>query len=145
MHSLSYHFGDRFTLTGYDIQTPVQGLQAGDQFEVTLHFRSDKETSEDYMRFLQLYSPDIGVVAQNDGPPQSGSNPTWSWILGEVIRDSVILAVDENTPPGLYTLYAGLYNPDAGGTRLPVADEYGNQLSDAWVPVVELSIEPKSP
>jgi hypothetical protein len=70
---------------------------------------------------LHLLKPDGGVLAQSDGEPVGWMRPTTGWALGEVVLDERILALPAETPPGRYTLVAGLYDPDTG-QRLATPD-----------------------
>jgi hypothetical protein len=68
-----------------------------------------------------------------DSPPQGGINPTWSWVPGETIVDTVTLQVAEDAPPGEYRLFTGFYDAQANGARLGVQDEAGQPLPDSGV------------
>jgi hypothetical protein len=126
-------FDDGFRLLGYDLDIPREGLHPGTQFQVTLYYRSDAKTDKDYTRFFHLYNPDLGLAAQVDSPPQGGINPTWSWVPGETIVDTVTLQVAEDAPPGEYRLFTGFYDAQANGARLDVQDEAGQSLPDSGV------------
>lgn len=138
----SIQLGDFATLRGYDLALPEAGLQPGDSFTVTLYYAAKQPAGADYVRFLQLYAPDRGVIAQQDAPPRGGGNPTWSWQPGEGIVDEVTLRVDEQAAVGRYVLYMGLYDAADVAARVPLTDAEGEPLPDNWVPLVELIIEP---
>ncbi len=114
-------------------------LAPGAQLTLTLYFHSQQPASLDYTRFVHLYSPGLGMVAQSDGIPQGGSNPTGAWVPGETIADQVALKVDEKALPGPYVLQIGFYNP-ADGQRVPMQDRAGRPLPDAQVSLATLMV-----
>ncbi|MGE5603548.1 MAG: 6-pyruvoyl-tetrahydropterin synthase-related protein, partial [Nitrososphaerales archaeon] len=107
-------FGDFARLTGYTLQGPAQ-VRPGDELRLTLYYQAEKNSGQDLTRFVQLHNPDLGMAAQNDGIPQNGNNPTWSWAPGEQIRDEIVLTVAPDARPGRYTLGVGLYDAQSGG------------------------------
>ena len=133
--------GELATLVGYDLAVPETGMRAGSQISLTLYYRANAATDQDLTRFAQLYSPELGMAAQQDSPPAQGGNPTWAWVPGEVVSDTVTLTVGEEARPGKYVLQVGLYNP-SDGMRLPVRDQAGNPLPDGQVVLAELSLLP---
>ena len=138
-HEVSSQLGDLATLVGYDLTLPRAGLQAGSQFTVTLYYRADAVTGQNLTRFAQLYSPDLGMVAQQDSPPAQGENPTWSWVAGEIITDDAVLTVAPEAQPGSYELCVGLYDA-ADGARLPVYDGKGRPVPDAQIVLAKLDV-----
>ena len=140
-HEVSAQLGDLATLVGYDLALPETGLQAGSQISLTLYYRANAATDQDLTRFAQLYSSELGMAAQQDSPPAQGANPTWAWVPGEEVSDTVTLTVSEDASPGKYTLQVGLYTP-SDGTRLPVRDRAGNPLPDGQVVLTELALLP---
>jgi hypothetical protein len=135
-------FGEIAHMTGYDLQLPEAGLRAGDIFTVTLHWESDAATTVAYTRFVHLYHAERGMAAQFDSPPQNGANPTWAWVPGEVVADSVALQVLPEIQPGAYALNVGLYNARAGGERLPVYGPDGEPFTDQVVALTEIVVNP---
>lgn len=133
--------GDFATLRGYDLALPSHGLHPGDSFTITLYYAAKQPAAVDYVRFLQLYTPDQGVVAQQDAPPRNGGNPTWTWQPGEVIVEPVRLTVDAQAAPGTYTLYLGMYEASDATRRAPLFDDAGRPLVDNWAPLTELVVE----
>jgi hypothetical protein len=68
-----------------------------------------------YSVFLHAYDSTGRLVAQRDGPPANGTQPTSEWRPGDTVIDRRVLVL----PAGEYDLRAGLY--DASGTRLALA------------------------
>ena len=129
----SARFDAGFDLLGYALHLPAEGLHPGTSFDVTLYYRSHTKTGTDFTRFFHLYSPELGLAAQADSLPQGGVNPTWSWVPGETIVDTVTLHVAEDAALGEYRLFTGFYDAQAGGVRLGVQDEAGQPLPDGGV------------
>jgi hypothetical protein len=134
-------FSDGFQLLGYGLELPEGGLYPGSTFEVTLYYRSDAKPAKDYTRFFHLYSPELGLAAQADSPPQGGVNPTWSWVPGETVIDTVTLQVAETATPADYRLFTGFYDPNAGDVRLGVQDETGQPLPDSGVVLQTVTVQ----
>lgn len=133
--------GEMATFLGYDLQLPPDGVQRGEHFAVQLYYRSQSATSEDYVRFLQLYQPELGMAAQQDSPPQEGANPTWAWLPGETIVDSVTIQIAADAKPGRYSLYTGFYRR-ADGSRVPVYDATSASVADNWIKLAEVEVQP---
>lgn len=138
---ISARLGDLATLVGYDVALPEAGLRPGSPFTVTLAYRVDGATGQDLTQFVQLYSPELGMAAQQDAQPRQGSNPTWAWIPGEVVVDTVTLAVRPDASPGVYDLLVGLYDP-SDGTRLTVTDERGAVTPEGHIKLTRLTVQP---
>lgn len=140
-YEVTAQLGDLATLLGYDLALPETGLRAGSQFSVTLYYQANAATEQDLTQFVQLYSPELGMAAQQDVPPLQGANPTWAWVPGEVIVDTVTLQVHDDAAPGAYSLLVGLYNA-ADGTRVPARDAAGADLPAGQIVLTDLSVVP---
>ena len=140
-HEVSAQLGDLATLVGYDLTLPEAGLRAGSQISLTLYYRTNAATAQDLTRFAQLYSPELGMAAQQDSPPAQGGNPTWSWVPGEVVSETVTLTVGQAARPGKYALQVGLYNA-SDGLRVPVRDQASKPVPGDQVVLTELSLLP---
>lgn len=131
--------GDLATLLGYDLALPAAGLRPGSPLTVTLYYRVDGETDDDLTQFVQLHNPELGMAAQQDAPPQQGANPTWAWVPGEIVVDTLTLHVNAEAAPGDYDLLVGLYNP-GDGVRLPVTAAQGDALPEGHVRLASLRV-----
>ena len=138
---LSARFGDLATLRGYDLALPVDGLHPGSAFTVTLYYQANTASEQDLTQFVQLFSPVLGMAAQQDRPPQQGVNPTWAWQADERISDTFTLTVDPAAKPGPYNLQMGLYDLK-DGARLPVHDRSGQPVPNGQVILTRLDIQP---
>ncbi len=106
--------GDSIELIGYDVESKEQRA-----LDVTLYWRATAPTGEDYTVFVQLLTPDGGLVAQHDGRPLYGYLPTSDWSPGDIVPDRHRLPLPADLPPGRYQLIAGMYALETL-ERLPV-------------------------
>ena len=87
---------------------------------LTLYWQADERMKTGYTVFAQLLDGQGRVRAQADSVPRSGSYPTFWWLPGEVVADTLSLEMPAGLPRGKsYRLITGLYDP-ATGVRLPV-------------------------
>ncbi len=113
-----------FTLVGYRIaETP-------DAMWVTLYWRADEPSAEDYTVFVHVVAPDGNIAAQHDGPPAGGLAPTSAWQPGTIIEDPHGIALRQPLPRG-WQARVGMYTLAAG--RLPAFDRQGTRLPDDQV------------
>ena len=114
----------------------------GDTVTLTLYYRSVAPTTADLTRFVHLYTPATGMIAQHDSRPTESLNPTWAWQPGEVIVDRVALTIDAGAAPGSARLLLDFYDVAAGATRIPAFDAAGGPLPDAVIPLTKVEIAP---
>jgi hypothetical protein len=86
-----------------------QAVAPGEVFEVRLRWRAGRRMSQPYTIFVHLADAAGRPVAQHDAPPREGAFPTTWWAAGEVVEDTVRLAVPAQTPAGEYQLLVGAY------------------------------------
>jgi hypothetical protein len=67
----------------------------GDEVEVALTWRSERQAPLNYWLSLRLRGHDGGQIASRDLPPLLGGCPTSLWKPGELLSDRVILPVPE--------------------------------------------------
>jgi hypothetical protein len=79
---------------------PTWACSPGATLTLTLYYRSLAPATADLTRFVHLYAPASGMIAQHDSLPTGGLNPTWAWLPGEVITDQVTLTVGADAAPG---------------------------------------------
>ncbi|MYI41484.1 MAG: hypothetical protein F4063_06025 [Chloroflexi bacterium] len=135
-------FDGGFTLV--DAKLPAQA-QPGDSLEVPITWRSDVNSSADFMQFLHFVHEETGRQWGYDQPPLGRRLPTRLWY--ESLQDTELwtVSVPEDAAPGEYAIYSGLYNL-SDMQRLPARDAAGMTFADARVPLGELRIfYPESP
>ena len=97
-----------------DYQLPEE-WHVGQDHHLTLQWGVLSSMSQDYQVFAHLRDPETKKnVAQADGPPLDGWYPTSRWPAGEIITDNRSFPLPEETPPGTYELYVGLYDLASG-------------------------------
>jgi hypothetical protein len=119
MTPLDATFGKPARLLGYTWSAPE-----ADARWLTLYWRSEQATLEDYHLFLHVLGADGQLAAQLDGPLMQGDYPTSYWQPGTVLaeRYRVTMVADGYVSLGLYTL--------ADGIRLPAMKRSGERWPD---------------
>lgn len=112
-------FGGKVALASYALTDG--DVAPGTAWPVELHWRLTEQSGTRYKLFLQALDANSNIVGQRDTEPLSGRRPTSAWAPGEEIVDRQALPVHLGTPPGTYTVIAGLYDA-ATGARLPLPD-----------------------
>jgi hypothetical protein len=79
--------------------------------------------------FVQLLAPDGTLKGQIDVWPRDGTHPTSRWREGEIVEDTYVVHVDQDAPPGDYTIAIGWYLLETM-ERLPILDAEGNAVDD---------------
>lgn len=106
------NLGDTVQLESAHLTT--QQVNAGGVLDLLLVWRALQSLGVDYKVFVHVAGPDGVPVAQWDGLPGLNTVRTSQWTVGEPFRDHVLLPIPAATPPGDYTLLAGLYDPATG-------------------------------
>ncbi len=111
-------------------------LRPGDEFDITLYWRSDALLPVDYSVFVHLVDELDIVQAQSDSHPAQGSRPTSGWAAGDIVVDRHRLRLPAGLPaPGRLRVEVGMYEY-ASGVRLPTVQ--GDSLSLGAVAVAPL-------
>ena len=111
-HPLDTHWEQGITLVSF--ADAGQSPAAGDVMPFTLVWRAAQPLRTRYKVFVHLLDPRGFVLAQHDGEPAGDTRPTTTWQPGEVISDTYGLLIPFGTPPGMYQIEVGLYDPDTG-------------------------------
>lgn len=127
MQPTGQQFGDGVTLLGFEMHPPTGA--PGSQLAVSLYWQALAETSRYGVAFVHLVDADGRLVAQHDAQPVNNVFPIPRWRAGMIVRDDHTLLLPPDLPPGSYTLYAGLYDPDTL-ERWPVLDAAGVPVPD---------------
>jgi 4-amino-4-deoxy-L-arabinose transferase-like glycosyltransferase len=123
---LDADFGGQIRLLGSDLSAAE--ISPGETLTITLYWQPRTAAPmRDYTVFTHLLGPvnpanGTPVWAGQDSPPLGNSYPTSRWQQGEVIVDRHELVLPVEIPAGTYPIEVGLYDPQAGGTRLNVLD-----------------------
>jgi len=126
-YSVDARLGDAITLVGYDLSEDE--MRPGESLTVTLVWRARAVPAGDYTAFVHLVDDDGNLVAQDDHPPLMGEYRTSFWALGDVVRDTYNLTLNDPQLPCACTLRVGLYDPQAK-VRVPAYDGLGERFDD---------------
>ena len=118
-HVRRVSFGDGILFLGYDVDR-TQG--EADELLVTLYWRCLRPMEQNYRVWLKLVNGVYHVWGQDDSIPVSGRFPTNIWPEGTVLRDEHELEILPGTPPGLYHIEVGLYDPQRQESLKPAGD-----------------------
>ena len=140
-NALNWSFGESIELLGYDVSATE--LNAGDELDVSLYWRTDDVVSERYKVLVYILGEFNPVTndplwGQHDSEPFNWQLPTSRWPTDVVLMDQVVLELADNASPGEYQLGIVLYNM-VGGERLLIRDADGNLLGD-MVTIIPIEI-----
>jgi hypothetical protein len=125
-------------LLGYDLEP--QTLVPGEVLHLTLYWQAIQTSADDYKVFNHLVGADGFLGGQADGLPGGSLVLTGEWVPGEVIVDRYEIVIEEDAPPGNYTLYTGMYRAD-DGYRLPALDDTGQRWPNDAIMVDLVAVE----
>ena len=103
---------DGLRLQGYDLTTDSDGPT------LRLFWETADGASSDWITYIHLHDDRGERVAQFDGPPFAGLQPTSEWHSNALYIDRRQLDLPAELEPGTYLLRIGLYDRVSGG-RLP--------------------------
>ena len=116
---LEANFSDQATLIGLDCEAGCQAAP-GASLTLTLFWQADSPFAKSYTVFTHLLDHDETVLVNADHAPPK---PTQGWVTGEIIADTITLALPSDLAPGSYPLEIGLYDAaDPAYTRLPLSN-----------------------
>ena len=87
-------------------------LPAGSSLQVATRWQALAAPAGDYTLFTHLLGADGSLVAQVDGRPQGGLQPTGSWPGGAQFTERVALQLPRTLHPGSYAVQVGWYRLD---------------------------------
>ncbi len=113
---------DGVALEGHSLAASVAA--PGETARLALFWSAVQPLDEDYQVFVHLIGPDGHLVAQDDGAPVGGEEPTSRWQPGTWVLDPRRLDLPPDTQPGRYEIDVGLYRLTdgqrlGGALRLP--------------------------
>lgn len=123
-------FGDLAILRGY---VHDEEVETGGIFDLTLAWKVVGETDTNYRVFVQLVDPNQpgALLGSGDNEPRAGWYPTVAWVKSDCFDDRYTVQVYPDTPPAMYRLVIGFYDPITG-IRLPVLDGQGAPAGDFY-------------
>lgn len=107
---------------GIELEYPMVDatLQPGDVLALPLRWRASSPVSEDHRVFVHVGLPNAPPIAQDDGQPCNGLEPTGEWEPGQEVLDHRALSLPRDVPLGRYLVRVGLYRA-SDGSRLPLS------------------------
>lgn len=133
---LSFNFGDKIELIGYDLERAEFRPQS--LVHLTLYWQALGEMDEDYTVFTHFVDDEGRVWAQRDSYPLNGDYPTSVWAVGEVVKDAYEISLPSNIAPGEYEIEVGFYLPSTGERLLVLDDE--TQVRDNRVVLQSITV-----
>ena len=116
-------FGDSIRLLAY--ARADHAVEPGQALPVELQWLCTQAVTARYKVFLQVLDADSNIVGQRDSEPAAGAKPTDAWQAGEQVLDREAVPILLGTPPGKYSLIAGLYDASTGARlRLPDGSDH---------------------
>jgi 4-amino-4-deoxy-L-arabinose transferase-like glycosyltransferase len=110
-YALGGDFGGEVHLLGYDLSQPQL---SGQPLIVTLYWRVLATPPANRFVYLRLVDAQGRVWAKTDSPPVMGLWPVSRWQPEMLVEDAQELPIPPGTPPGLYRLEVGWYDPASG-------------------------------
>ncbi len=110
-YALGGDFGGEVRLLGYDVSQPQL---SGQPLIVTLYWRVLATPPADRLVYVRLVDAQGRIWAKTDSPPVMGLWPVSHWQPQMLVEDAQELPIPPGTPPGLYQLEVGWYDPASG-------------------------------
>ena len=126
-HLTEVNWDNQIGLLGYDLA--VMEGENGRLLTITLYYQALTDVAGDYTAFVHILTPAGPLLAQSDSKPCGGTLPTNRWQAGEVVRDVVVIPLDNDQLPHLADVSVGFYSwPDL--QRLPVLNQAQQPVAD---------------
>jgi 4-amino-4-deoxy-L-arabinose transferase-like glycosyltransferase len=145
-YPLGGDFGGEVRLLGYDLSQPQL---SGQPLVVTLYWRILAVPPTRRFVYVRLVDVQGRIWARSDGPPVMGLWPISNWQPDMLVEDAQELTVPPGTPPGIYRLEVGWYDPATGQTLAASGQPLGQggglllgEIQLGWQP---LSVESDLP
>jgi hypothetical protein len=120
-------------------------VPAGAAADFTLYWTPRAEISNDYITVFTLRTPDgLDVSRTNDDRP--GGVETHHWRTGQYVRQAARIDVPAGTPPGTYSVYVQLFDPNAARPLDVISPEdtpIGIEIPLGTVEVVRAEPQPR--
>ncbi|MBN1121910.1 MAG: hypothetical protein JXJ17_12585 [Anaerolineae bacterium] len=119
--SIHATIGGQIRLLGLDLPQPQ--IQSGDVLPLRLYWSPLVDPTADYSRLVEIRDVAGQVIAEDLDPIPAGA-PASDWRAGFYLVENISLQPPLGTPPGVYSLHVGLYDP-AAGRPLDIVDGGG--------------------
>lgn len=133
-HELDVDAGGSLLFRGYRVdgeeRDDTVAMPADRRLGVTFDVQSLRPIYQNLKLFVHLVGPDGRVWPQQDEMVGGVGRQTGSWQSGETARQTVVVGLPPDAPPGEYAFELGVYDP-ATGQRLPVLGDDGKPSGDA--------------
>ncbi len=106
-------FGDGIRLVGFSLGDRVE-YGPGDVIPLRLLWVAENPIGRPYKVFAHLIDQDEFIWGQRDSEPVGGSRPFTTFGPGQAVADMLGIPVLPGTPPGVYRVQVGLYDPETG-------------------------------
>jgi hypothetical protein len=134
---LDANFGNEIQLISLALS---QNVKSGDFAPFSAFWRLfSGGISQDYSSIYQLRNS-AGLVIAETGSFTPGNRATSAWLPNYYLQENLMLKIPTGTPPGTYTLDAGLYAPETG-ERLSLINAAGNPV-DVKISIGQIQILP---
>jgi hypothetical protein len=117
---LQVNVENQIDLIGYSLDR--RAASPTESIFLTLYWRAKSKMPADYTVFTHVLEKPETIWAQQDKPLQP---PSSSWSIGQVASDTYELKIKPDTPPGVYDIEVGVYNPQKNFERLRVVTDDG--------------------
>ncbi len=132
-------FGDILRCRGFKLTRA--NLRPGESTILTAYWQAMTPPPQTYAVFNHVLNADGGFITGSDSWPQAGVYTTERWVQGEVIAETYTIVIPADTPPGTYTLYTGVYDPQTGA-RLTARDAKGQPYLNDAAPLGVIQVTP---
>jgi hypothetical protein len=125
-HPSGVTFGGKLLLRGYDLETTH--VAPGETLNLTLHWQAIAPMETRYRVFVHVETDRIW--GQHDDDPICRVR-TDELRTSQTGAGQFRVTLDPGTPPGVYPVTVGVYDPETWG-RLEIVDKHGQPLGDAF-------------
>lgn len=130
-------FASEIRLKGFAI--PVTKVAPGAVLPIDLYWEVLRQPAENYTVFIHVYDDSNNLIAQYDRPAGGETQPTSSWQVGQVLRDTYPVMIPETVPSGQYHVKIGMYTwPSL--VRLPITRD--QRVVGDTVELLDVHVEP---
>lgn len=130
-------FASEISLRGF--AAPGSSVAPGTILPIDLYWEVLQQPSENYTVFIHVYDDANNLVAQYDRPAGGETQPTSSWQVGQVLRDTYPVMIPETVPSGQYHVKIGMYTwPSL--VRLPITRD--QRVVGDTIELLDVHVEP---